>query len=435
MQDFKASILYIEDDEGLARLLERRLRRQGYSLEWVTNGQAGLERIEEQAYDVAAIDYELPGMNGLTILERMQVMPNAPPAVMISGAGDMQTAISAMKMGAADYVVKTVDGNYLDLLPGIIDRILDNRRLQQQAQAIQRELEEERNLAAAVFHTSADPMLIIDAQTHISRCNGAFEALFGYTPDEMVGRPLDAIASEHHDAAFFEALWQAVARKGYWRGPLWTRHKDGSLLAEQMTVSAITGASGQVGHYVAVYSDMTEQMRREERVRHQAYHDVLTGLANRHLLMDRLKQAIEAAKRDDQGFALMFIDLDGFKPVNDNYGHRTGDEVLKALTRRLTERCRCSDTVARYGGDEFVVLLRNTVDRDIAAALAREFIDRLGQPVSVVGTEHQVGASLGIAFFPESAQNATDLLKAADEAMYRAKDAGKACFRFATPGP
>lgn len=550
MSNSRTRILYIEDDAGLARLLERRLTRQGYDFEWVTDGAAGLTRLQEERFDVAAIDYEMPQVDGLTVLERMQDLDDAPPAIMISGAGDMKTAITAMKAGAADYVVKTVDGSYLDLLPQTIERVLEKGRLQSEAESAQRALEdksellsltlssisqglsvfdqnlrlvvwnqlwldlldiptelamvgapldsfirfragldtdnpqpgvaksiyaahqgksqlaeyrlsngktieirsspmptggvvtaytditerklaeEEQHVAAAVFQTSAEPMLITDAQSRVERCNPAFEILLGYSEEELIGQNPRIFASAHHDVSFFQELWEELHSTGHWRGTVWNRHKDGSLLAQQVTISAIHDDCGQVSHYVAVYTDVTEQVLREEEVRHQAYHDTLTGLPNRNLLMDRIAHASKAAKRDDKSFAVLFLDLDGFKPINDRYGHRAGDLLLKEIARRLIDRCRGSDTVARYGGDEFIVLLRDTDDVEIVGAVAQSLIDQISTPVNLGGVNHHVQASVGIALYPQHADGVGALLKRADQAMYQAKKAGKACYRF-----
>lgn len=560
MNDSRTQVLYIENDEGLAQLLRRRLKRYGYELEWVADGHSGLERLQKTHYDVIAIDYELPDMNGLTVLERMQELDQTPPAIMISNAGKMDTVIAAMKVGAADYIVKTVDGSYMDLLPPTIERVLEKERLKLGAEAAKRALEEktellsltlrsisqglavfdsnlclvtwndswldlfdypldlvqegtphqafadfcnnrdrnnsedalahfmrevrdgreqtaeyerydgavihikanpmpdggivntytditerkkaeeEQRLAAAVFQTSGEPMLITDSHARIKRCNRAFEDTLGYSRDELLGYELSTLASGEYEADFFDELWQLLKRNGHWRDIIWTRHKNGQLSPHQVMISAVNDTSGQVSEYVAVYTDMSAQMRREQEMRHQAQHDVLTGLPNRHLLADRISHAIEVAKRETKGFALLFLDLDGFKPINDNYGHGTGDLLLIEIAHRLTYRCRGSDTVARYGGDEFVVLLRNADGAEAVDVVAKELIEAVAQPVSIDGVDLEVRASIGVAFYPHHAESATALLSAADQAMYSAKDAGKDCYRIYTdsgesPGP
>jgi diguanylate cyclase (GGDEF)-like protein/PAS domain S-box-containing protein len=278
---------------------------------------------------------------------------------------------------------------------------------------------------AAIAFESQDGMIVTDAQNTILRVNHAFTQISGYGADEVVGKTPRMLQSGRHDADFYAALWATIQTAGVWHGEIWNLRKNGEVYPEQITITAVKGATGQVTHYVAVLRDITERKRLEKEVTQLAFFDALTQLPNRRLFNDRLTQSLTRAKRAQSSLALMFIDLDKFKPINDTHGHEAGDFVLQTVATRIESCLRASDTAARMGGDEFMVLLPDLQSSADALAVAEKI--RLALEESFVmpsGVTLLASASIGIAIYPDHAQADHDLLRLGDRAMYEAKNAG-----------
>jgi diguanylate cyclase (GGDEF)-like protein/PAS domain S-box-containing protein len=285
-------------------------------------------------------------------------------------------------------------------------------------------------LAASVFDHTAEAILITDADTRILSVNRAFTEISGYAAAEVIGKRPSLLKSQRHTRAFYEELWAELLAKGVWQGQIWNRRRDGEAYLAWQTISTIADRTGKIQRFVAVSSDMTELHRKDEQIRHLAYHDALTGLPNRLLLQDRLAQAIEVARREREQVAVMFIDLDRFKVINDSLGHEAGDSLLIEASHRLQRRLRRSDTLARLGGDEFVVVLPFVETLGEVAEVAEDIIESFAPPILVAGHEMRVTASLGIAVFPRDGDDVGTLMRNADTAMYGAKGAGRNTFRF-----
>ena len=290
--------------------------------------------------------------------------------------------------------------------------------------------EAELKLAASVFHNTMDGVVITDTSSIILSVNPAFTVITGYSADDAVGRKPNLLRSDRHGPDFYRELWAVLLREGRWEGEIWNRRKNGEAFLEWLSIGAVAGEDGQPARYVAVFNDITELRRKDEHIRYLAFHDPLTGLPNRALLLDRLAHGLAFAVREKERLGVMFIDLDGFKHINDTIGHNIGDGVLQEVARRLRECLRESDTVARMGGDEFVVLLEHVAEAEACATLARKLIASLAMPMTLSGHTVQVGASIGIARFPEDGADVVELMKHADVAMYAAKSAGRGIYRF-----
>jgi diguanylate cyclase (GGDEF)-like protein/PAS domain S-box-containing protein len=288
-------------------------------------------------------------------------------------------------------------------------------------------------LAASVFETTHDGIMITDEEGTILSVNPAFSQITGYSAQEAIGETPRLLKSEHHDQAFYDALWSSLISKGYWQGEVWNRRKNGELYIQWQTISMLPDAEGRPSRYVAVFSDVTELRRKDERIRQQAYHDALTGLPNRFLLLDRLEHGIDVARRAMSGLAVMFLDLDRFKVVNDSLGHEAGDLLLQAVAGRLELCLRKSDTIARLGGDEFVIVLSDFESTAEIALLSDRIVASLAAPFDLNGHPAHIGASIGIAVYPQDGSEAGTLMKNADAAMYQAKGAGRNTFRFFDP--
>ncbi|MBI5786752.1 MAG: diguanylate cyclase [Rhodocyclales bacterium] len=297
-------------------------------------------------------------------------------------------------------------------------------------------IEEQRRLALRVFQSSHDGIMVTDPAGTILDVNQAFCALTGYSRDEAIGQSSRLLDSGHHDKAFFEQMFDTIAREDHWLGEIWNRTKAGAISVVLMTISAVRDAAGELTHYVGVFTDITQKKESERRLEHLAHHDALTDLPNRSLFRDRLRQAIRKAERDEQALALLFIDLDRFKEVNDTLGHVTGDQLLVEAARRITACVRNSDTVARLGGDEFTVVLQGVEDRDAATGVARDVIEALAAPFKLDQATVSLSASIGIALCPDDAEDPDALTDAADQAMYDAKAMGRNRYSFYTaPAP
>jgi diguanylate cyclase (GGDEF)-like protein/PAS domain S-box-containing protein len=297
-----------------------------------------------------------------------------------------------------------------------------------------REAETEMRLAANVFESTLEGIMVTDTDGIILSVNPAFTAITGYSAAEAVGQTPRLIKSDHHDAEFFSMMWRTLSETGSWEGEVWNRRKNGELFLKRGTISMIPDAAGKPSRYVSIFNDSTEAWQKDEHTRHLAFHDALTGLANRTLLEDRLRHALAMAQREERQMALMFLDLDRFKQVNDTLGHDVGDELLKRVAEVLQGLVRNTDTVARLGGDEFVVLIENPPgDRDDLVQIAARVVESIGQPMTLRGNAVQVGASVGLALHPTDGDTAEQLMKHADMAMYAAKSAGKNTYRFYSP--
>ncbi|UHD18531.1 EAL domain-containing protein [Thiocapsa bogorovii] len=300
-----------------------------------------------------------------------------------------------------------------------------------------KEAEAELRIAAIAFEAQ-EGMLVTDAEEHILRVNEAFTRNTGYTAEEVIGRNPRLLRSGRHDPDFFAEMWARISDQGYWQGEIWNRRKNGEVFPEWLTVTAVRDDLGHVTHYVGTLTDISQRKEDEAVIRRLAFYDPLTGLANRRLLLDRLNQTLAAAARTGQDGALIFIDLDNFKQLNDTRGHQVGDLLLEEVAHRLTETVRKSDSVARLGGDEFVVLLQDLGDDSaqaaaLAEAVGEKIITVLGRPYMLAGKEHESTPSLGIAMFDREPHTAEEILKHADLAMYQAKAAGRNRLRFYDP--
>ena len=285
-------------------------------------------------------------------------------------------------------------------------------------------------LAARVISRSGEGIIISDAKGLIVEVNKAFETITGYSRADALGRNPNFLSSGRQDKEFYRRMWQTLHAEGFWQGEIWNRRKNNEIVPEGLSLSAIRDDGGEITHYVATFSDVTEAKANEARIQHMAHHDFLTGLPNRFLLTDRFKQVAAAAERNDTRYALLFIDLDRFKNVNDTLGHSIGDQLLRDVASRLGSIVRGTDTLSRQGGDEFLVLLGEVETPEAAAIVARKLMQVLGEPFLLDGHPITVTPSIGIAVSPEDGTDLDSLLKHADLAMYDAKQQGRNNYQF-----
>ena len=288
-----------------------------------------------------------------------------------------------------------------------------------------RQTEADAALAQRIIQNAHEGVMVTDPKGVIISVNPCFEKTTGYSAEEAIGQTANILHSGQHDEDFYREMWRAIGTDGHWQGEIWNRRKDGEIYPEWLNITAIRDADGRIGHYVGIFSDLSTHEAIRERLHHMAYYDSLTGLANRDLFFDRLKSIIARADRDNEMVALAFLDLDGFKLINDNLGHRIGDELLRQVADRLRTTLRGMDSIARMGGDEFTVLVPGITSVHDSTKVARKLLDALSQPFNLEGGSYHVYASIGISHYPDDGVTAEELLKHADVAMYCAKDKGR----------
>lgn len=325
--------------------------------------------------------------------------------------------------------------NELGRLVGDINDLIVRFRvsLQQEHKLhLERVVSENMRLSSEVFEHSHEGIIITDRNNEILTVNRAFTAITGYTSDEVAGKNPRVFSSGRHDRDFYAAMWKSLLGQGLWRGELWNRRKTGEIVPNWFSINTVKNELGEIINHIAIFSDITERKRAEERIDFLAHHDPLTKLPNRVLLRDRFNQACASALRNHSGVSVLFVDLDNFKHINDSFGHQAGDRVLVSVVGRLQGFIRDSDTICRQGGDEFIVVLHNLHDVNVITRITQNMLDALSAPVEVENFSISLSASVGIAIFPNDGRAFDDLLKNADAAMYEAKASGKNTFRFFT---
>ncbi len=300
-----------------------------------------------------------------------------------------------------------------------------------------KQTEQQLRVAATAFE-SQEGMMITDARKTILRVNRAFTQITGYSAEEAVGQPSSLLKSGRQDADFYAAMWESIRRDGTWQGEIWNRSKNGEIYPEWLFITAVFDEYGQVANYVAAFSDITQRKQAEDKIEQLAFYDPLTGLPNRRLLLDRLHQAMAAGARNRRQGALLFIDLDNFKTLNDTLGHDIGDLLLQQVAQRLTTCIREGDTVARLGGDEFVVMLEDLSENPEEAAtqtkaVGDKILATFNRPYELAGLGHHSSSSIGVTLFGDQRESMDELLKRADLAMYQAKAAGRNTLCFFEP--
>ena len=293
-----------------------------------------------------------------------------------------------------------------------------------------REAEEGLKLSAKVIENSLEGIIITDPEANIRSVNPAFSNFTGYSEEEVVGRKPNILQSGRQGPDFYRQMWECLVAEGQWQGEIWNRHKNGEIYPEWLSISALKDDHGRVSQYVGIFSDISVLKLAEQRLEHLATHDMLTGLPNRMLLLDRLEQSIAAVRRQRGDMAVLFLDLDKFKPINDTYGHEAGDVVLQEVAWRLKSCVRETDTVARMGGDEFIIILQSVADERDAATVAEKVLSRLDEPVEVYEHRCQLGGSIGIALYSKGDRDADSLIGNADAAMYHVKQTGRHHYEF-----
>jgi len=410
------TVLYVEDDEDVRRQLEQFLCRRVGTLITAENGAEGLEAFLTHRPQIVITDVKMPVMDGLSMASEVRKMDETVPVIVTTAFEQTDYLLRSINIGVDQYVTKPVNTDRL--YQGLLSC------------AYRLRVEQRLKLAATVFDNCLEAIVITDADNRIVSANRVFCQITGYGLDEVLGKDPRLLSSGSHDRAFYKALWRELIEKGSWQGEIYNRRKDGSVYPEWLSITTLSDVHGRITNYIGMFSDISKRKAYEEHIRQLAMQDPLTGLPNRHLLKARFEMSVATASRNRQMLALLYVDLDNFKQVNDTLGHHVGDEVLKEVSNRLQGVFRSSDTISRLGGDEFVVVIDAVGRESDAASAADKVLESLAGPMILTEGEVIVTPSIGIACYPKDGEDLETLIRHADGAMYDAKRSGKNGYRF-----
>ncbi len=435
-------ILLVDDNANNRRALRVVLRGVEAELREAANGLDALSMSLADDYALILLDVQMPEMDGFEVCEQLRADPRTHdvPVIFLTAAyKDADDKMRGYVAGATDYLAKPIEDHILKAKVQVFLKLYEQRRLLQQNN-------EDLRVAAIVFE-SQEGMLVTDAAGKILRVNKAFTQITGYSASEIVGVHPRALKSGRHSSDFYTSMWEAIASKGSWAGEIWDRRKGGEVYPQYLTISAVRDSAGTITNYVGTFTDITERKAAVDRIELLAFYDPLTLLPNRRLMMDRLNRAITNSVRRNRNGALMLLDMDNFKALNDTLGHDIGDQFLVEVASRIKGCIREGDTVCRLGGDEFVVILEDLgADKPAvtqAGAVASKIQRRLNDSyvLSIKDGEgnrrdrsHRCTTSIGITLFRDPSITSDEILKRADTAMYQAKAAGRNAMRFFDPG-
>jgi diguanylate cyclase (GGDEF)-like protein/PAS domain S-box-containing protein len=430
----KPRVLAIDDTPANLLTLGAVLKND-YDLQIATSGLMGLDLAIKAPPDLILLDIMMPGIDGFETCRRIKAEPTLKdiPVIFITALNAIESEIQGLALGALDYINKPIQVETArQRIRNLLERESYRKELEIKSQLLEGKVTElqlaqdQLQLAANVFASAREGITITDMQGTIVDVNVAFTRITGYSREEVLGKNSRMLSSGLQKMVFYQEMWQQLTSKGHWYGELWNRRKNGQLFAEMLNISTVFDAEGKPQHYVGLFSDITAIKEHEKELYHIAHYDILTGLPNRVLLADRLRQGMVQATRRSQQLAVVFLDLDGFKVINDNHGHEVGDQLLMTIAKRMKQTLRDGDTLARLGGDEFVAVLVDIEETGASEPMLQRLLEAAAQPLVRGGVSLQVSASVGVTFYPQSQDiDAEQLMRQADQSMYQSKLAGK----------
>ncbi len=407
-------VLLVEDNATDALVARHELEYcigVDFTVEHVLRLDKAMAKLSELVFDVVLLDLSLPDSVGLATFTSLHESVPTMPVVVLSHGSDETLALEVVQAGAQDYLIKgKVEGQLVRAIRYAIERKQAEKSLQ---------------LAASVFSHAQEAIMITDTNGLLVDVNSTFSRITGYSREEALGQNLRFLQSGRHEPSFYAGLWGDVATLGRWSGEIWNKRKDGEVYAALVTISAVRNPQGQVQNYIAMSTDITLIKEHQSQLEHIAHFDTLTSLPNRVLLADRLKLGMAQTQRRNGTLTVAYLDLDGFKEVNDQHGHSVGDNLLIALSQRMKAVLREGDTLARIGGDEFVAILVDLEHAEDCKPILQRILHAASEPVLVGAVPLKVSASMGVTMYPQDGSDAELLLRHADQAMYIAKQDGK----------
>lgn len=436
------TILIVDDTPANLRVLVDYLEGMGFNVLTAQDGEEALKRAQFMHPDLILLDVMMAGMDGFETCLRMKAIDSITdiPVIFMTAETTTLSKIKGFEVGGVDYITKPFQIEevfariHTQLRVRAIHQQLSRQNTLLQEAITQRErLSEGMRVASLVYQNSKEGMLVSDINYRTVAINPAFSTITGYSFDDVEGKASGLFSSAFCESAQYAAMVEALKVVGYWNGEIWYQRKSGETYAKSMVVNTLKNDDGSLQGYVTLFSDITDKKKSENAIWKQANFDELTDLPNRHLFSARLEQEIKNHDGADRSMALLFIDLDNFKEINDTLGHACGDLLLMETGRRISALTRSSDIVARLGGDEFVVVLTQIGNANPIARISQGIIDQLTQPFFLGVDTAYISASIGIALYSDNVMSAAQLLNNADQAMYLAKSQGGNCFNYFTP--
>lgn len=414
-------ILLVDDIPSNLHLLAAALK-DNYRIKTATSGKAALKMVNKERPDLILLDVMMPEMTGIEVMQKLRENHETRDiaVIFVSADASEQTQLEGFKLGADDYLVKPISTSIMKVR-------VRNLLLRKYA-------EKQLRLAAKVFESSGEAIMIIDKNNCIVEVNQAFTALTGYSLSDIKGRNPSLLSAGRTDPSVYEKMWQHIEEHGFWQGELWDKDKSGRIYPKWISISVVRNAYNDIEFYIASFTDISERKAAEEHINHLAHRDALTGLFNRFSLQDAIDQALARAKREKIEIAILIIDLDNFKEINDAHGHVAGDKLLVEAAQRMCNSVRQTDIIARWGGDEFVVVLTHVENSSAAARVAEKLRHNLSIPYVHEDIEMISSPSIGVSMFPSDGDNIEILMKNADMALYHAKEMGRNNYQFFSDG-
>ena len=424
----RPKILIIDDTPANIALLGLALQ-DDYDIQIATSGSKGLElAIQDTPPDLILLDIMMPDMDGYQtcqLIKQTQHLENI-PIIFVTALNEVDAEVQGLSLGAADFLIKPIN----------IETARLRIRYQLERESMRRELERRETslrLAASVFAFSHDGIVITDADNRIINVNTAFTRITGYQLEDVRYKNPSILKSGRQSTEFYEAMWHSLLTQNHWNGEIWNRNKNGEIYAALTSISTVKDEKGNIDHFIGIFADITLLKNQQYNLERIAHFDALTGVPNRVLLIDRIDQAIAHTKRSGNLMAICYLDLDGFKPVNDTYGHTIGDQLLIEVTRRIKNCLRAGDTIARIGGDEFVLVFLDIKEPAECQIVLNRVLAEVAENIMLAGHNVSVSVSLGFTLYPVDCSGAEALIRHADQAMYVAKQRGKNRFQLFDP--
>ena len=444
-QHTKGEVLIVEDTPASLKLLSDLLTEAGYYVRQAPNGELALWTAQSRPPELILLDIRMPGIDGFEVCRRLKESPELRqvPVIFLSAQHDTDDKVRGFALGAVDFIAKPFQAEEILARTDAhvrlsraqhalaVERALLEQRVAERTEELAKEVEQRRaneeflRLASQVFEATQDAIVVTDREAKIVATNPAFTQISGYEAAEVVGRNVLMLHAGEEDAAAFDQMLQSVLKTGLWSGEILARRKNGDTYPGLLSASVVRDAAGAVMNHVAVFMDITERKAEQHLIDFLSNHDALTGLPNRLVARQRFDQTLTAARREGRCVAVMCLDMDRFKSINDSYGHDVGDKALQVISQFLTDCVREGDTVTRQGGDEFQIIVADDAQLSATMALAQKILAGLRKELVIEGQQITVTSSIGIAVSLTDGDSFDELVRNADTALFRAKQIGR----------